>query len=551
MHMSDEIRLKSIAAALSLMICAASVSGSVSAGTNDVWLTDIASLSGDSSWRAMTYETCDGIKGTLLHASWGMDPCKPIRIPLGVRGRHRIFLGLAGMRGAMSSQAPFSALVRLERDPAPVRIGSPANSRDSGWWFQPVEVEWKTVDLADDTLIVARPGGCRTLLAWVRLEPVHGAPAPAPKKRFVVSNDAYRPYDTMDELRAPIMRFADSSVRAIYYCVGNGPFTFAASSKVAYKGWDSEGHGFSNPYAAKCARTFDWLHRDHPRLVDELADFAHGVGLEFHVSFRTGCHLDFMRFDSPQNAFGANTNALFRAENHCRLWDGTPVTRLSYAHPDVQEFFLRFYAEQLTEKVDGINIIWIRAMPAMLFEQAFRDRFKRAYGEELSREDDPRIVALRKEIMTDYMRRVRGIAGGKRVSMVVPATGAICESFGLDIARLAREGIVDEFDVGDSLQTARHAESFAAIDFAYFRKALAGSGATFLPFLWTCEAAKVRKSLAESASGALLWDAGDKLWSDWKEVDALETGGYSKPTVHPFKMLDGYDAATYPWHVAY
>lgn len=131
MTMFGETRLKSIAAALSLVICAASASGDVSAGTNDVWLTDIASLSGDSSWRAMTYETCDGIKGTLLHASWGMDPCKPIRIPLGVRGRHRIFLGLAGTRGAMSSQAPFSALVRLERDPAPVHIGSPANSRTS------------------------------------------------------------------------------------------------------------------------------------------------------------------------------------------------------------------------------------------------------------------------------------------------------------------------------------------------------------------------------------------------------------------------------------
>jgi len=519
-------------------------------GKDDVLVSDLAAATGDTNWRTMAYETQDGLKGTMLYAAWGLTKPQPVKIPLSVKGRYRIFLGLTGTRVPLG-EAPFATLVRLARDPAPVKIDSPAKSPDAGWWFQPVEVYWKTADLADDTLIVTRPSNCRTGLCWVRLEPAPPeAVAKRQLKRFVVTNDAYSPYENLDELKAPIMRFADSNVRAICYCVGNGPFVFAAQSAIACNGFTHPAAHFDNRYAQECARTYATLHQEHPHLVDELADFAHSIGLEFHVSFRTGCALDCVLRDSPLNRAGAGTG-LFASENFCQLWDGTPVARLSYASTAVQDFFLKFYAEQLTEKVDGLNLIWIRAMPAMLFEPSFRARFKEAYGEELKRADDSRIVPLRKRILSDYLRRVRKLAGPKRVSLVVPAKGELCESFGLDIAQLARAGIVDEFDVGDSLQTAQHAESFDYIDFDYFKRALAGTKATFLPFLWWCDAAAAKKGLASGASGVFLWDAGDKSWNDWRTLAALGGEPAPAPTVHPLKTLDGFDAATYPWHVAY
>lgn len=514
----------------------------------DVWITNIAAQVGETPWRPIGYETQDGIRGTMLYAAWGLEKPQAVKVPLPVRGRYRISLGLAGTRVPLS-EAAFGALVRLARDPAPVFLDSPAPSRDAGWWFQPVEVEWKTAGLDHDTLIVERPSDCRTGFCWVRLEPVEAAEPPK-RKRHVVTNDAYHPYASMDELKAPIMRFADSSVRAICYCVGNGPFTFASPSAVAPVDLGDRSAHFENARAVECARTYAWLRREHPHLVDELADFAHAVGLEFHVSFRTGCALELMRMDSVRNRAGSGTG-LFAPENFCRLWDGTPVARLSYASAAVQDFFLKFYAEQLTEKVDGINLIWIRALPAMLFEPAFRARFRQNYGEELVKEDDPRVVPLRKRILTDFLRCVRKLAGKKRVSLTVPAKGEICESFGLDVPLLAREGLVDEFFIGDSLQTARHDESFDYIDFAYFRKALAGTRATYLPFLWRCDAEAAKKGEAEGASGALLWDAGDKSWSDWRVLDAAGVRPPAPPTVHPLKTLDGFDAAHFPWHVAY
>ena len=49
----------------------------------------------------------------------------------------------------------------------------------------------------------------------------------------------------------------------------------------------------------------------------------------------------------------------------------------------------------------------------------------------------------------------------------------------------------------------------------------------------------------------MLWDAGDKPWHDWAALNAADGRKPARPTVHPFRTLDGFDAETYPWHVAY
>ena len=57
--------------------------------------------------------------------------------------------------------------------------------------------------------------------------------------------------------------------------------------------------------------------------------------------------------------------------------------------------------------------------------------------------------------------------------------------------------------------------------------------------------------MENGAAGALLWDAGDKSWNDWRTLDAPEGRPPAPPTVHPLAKLDGFDATSYPWHVAY
>ncbi len=541
-----------------------SVAAACAAGREEVLISDLSEPAARGGWNTLAYETADGIKGTMLYAPWGRKERLRAEIPLPCRGKYRIMLGMAGARYSLA-EAPFMAKVRLARDPAPVLMDSSVPTRDAGWYAQLCENEWKAVDLADDVLVVENVRGSRTTLAWVRLVPVDELPDYShPEHDMVATNDAYAPVDGLDELLAPIMRLAGSPVKKIFYCVGEGAHSFAVPSRVANSSAFAEGAIYENRYARDTAISYAKLQREHPDLLGKLVDFTHSQGMEFHVSFRTGCVLDIMRFEQEANTAepGAAARGLCRPENYCRLWDGTPVARYSYAEERVQDFFLRFYAEMLSGDVDGINLIWIRALPAMLFEPAFRARFRAAYGEELSKPDDPRVTALRAEIMTAYHRRVRALAGKRHFSIFVPADGKCCKEFGLDVARLAREGIVDEIVIGSTTQTARHDEGFNLIDFAYFRKALEGTGVKFRTFFGWGSFDEFRKACENGSDGVAYWDAASKSWRAWETARQLTDSDGSRMRkwceenpvtgrIHLFKKLQGFDARLYPWHVAY
>lgn len=498
----------------------------------------------------------------MLYAPWGRHEKTSVEIPLPAKGDYRIDLGLAGTRYPLD-EAPFAINVRLKREAAPVTIDAVAPSADAGWWFQPVECTWKHVALDGDTLVVSAACDSRAALLWVRLVPVDVIPDHAhPKHAMVVTNDAYRPFDSLEELFAPIMRLAGTPVARINYCVGNGAYAFAVPSKVAISSDYVQGGVYDNRYARDTAMSYAKLHREHPDVLKKLVDFTHAQGMAFDVSFRTGCTLDCMRYPEKGNAAepDAAARGICRTENYCRHWDGTVVPRFSYAKDEVQDFFLRFYAEMLDGGADGINLIWIRALPAMLFEPAFREKFRKRFGEALADANDPRVAVLRADIMTDFHRRVRALAGSRHFSIFVPADGKTCEAFGLDVARLAREGIVDDILIGNSLQDARHTEGFRHIDFAYFKKALAGTKTTFRPY-FTGRVDEFKTAIAEGAAGVAYWDAAARPWVNWETYRRLtdddgtraieELKGKSLLRVHPLKTLDGFDYARYPWHVAY
>ena len=89
--------------------------------------------------------------------------------------------------------------------------------------------------------------------------------------------------------------------------------------------------------------------------------------------------------------------------------DGTPVMRMSYAIPQVREHIYGILRESLAYQPDGIEIVYFRGLPLMLWEDAFSDLFKSKYGVDAKQvlENDPRLYELRCEIMTGFMRDVR------------------------------------------------------------------------------------------------------------------------------------------------
>jgi len=338
---------------------------------SDVRISHIAASATVNEWNAVPYETRDGIKGTLAYAPGTLPTGRRVEIPLKVRGNYRIWLALGGLRWSGTQ-----VYVRLKGEPVPVRMAAAFNQKDAEQRMQPGELEYREVELkGDETLVVEHITGNSGFLAWVRLEPIASVRTPCKKGPGMLSTiDAFYPYETIEQFFEPFWHVADSPVKRISFCVGNGSQTFAMPSQVAYATPYAEDLVYGRQYDKDAAKAFNRLYRTHPRLLHEAIDYAHGLGFEFHVAFRTGCFIDHMRFTEKAGSIepGADAQNVRTPANCCRLWDGTPVARYSYASQEVQDFFLKFYAEALDSKADGIQA------RRTAFISSSRGRFRRS-----------------------------------------------------------------------------------------------------------------------------------------------------------------------------
>lgn len=222
----------------------------------------------------------------------------------------------------------------------------------------------------------------------------------------------------------------------------------------------------------------------------------------------------------PPPPYQSSQSPFYQAhpEYRCLDIDGTPVCRLSIAFPEVRAQFLKLFTEQVEMGVEGINNVFVRGLPMVLYEQPVCDRFRELYDEDITRlpEDDQRSQAVRAEFMTAFMREQRTAmeaAGKGQIIATVPATRAACEFFGLDIPAWVREGLIDilcpyEFGFGpDPLP----------LEMDFFCEAVKGSEVKLLPFINTWRDS-IESSLEKALSyhqwpidGLSVWDANSSI----------------------------------------
>ena len=529
----------------------------------DMLITEIAAsaLPANHSWMRLEYETTDHISGTLVYAP-PTRILEDLRIPLPVRGFYRIYLGIAA--SAPGAQlVTLGVRVRLERDPASVHIVG----RGVNWWWEISENYWKTTYLDHDALIISNAAGKASSLAWIRLEALSGPPPEPEMRTMITTNDGYVPYRSLEEIYETFMPFADSPVKKIFFCVGQGDLAFLPS-RVATNPEYSEKCYYNREYDRDCVIRLSELRRQHPDILGKLAEFVHRLGMEFHVSFRTGCVY--------MPGWPALTSRFYteHPEFGCRLFDGTPVARLSYAAPEVQDHFLAFYQEALEYDVDGINLIWTRALPAMLFEEPFLKSFEREFHTLPTGEDDPRILSVRESLMTAWICRIRNLVNetarkrgrSLELSLTLPATGEVNREHGLNLRSLAAQELVDAFLIDGSLQRRDHEERLSNIRLDDFASACRGTKTKFYPRM--CDATfngdfldYFRNAIASGAAGVFLWD-GPSTWPSWNNIRHLTDPGAFRARqwlerhsyesqIHWLKMLGGVDAAQYPPHLAF
>ena len=397
-------------------------------------------------WELCPYETKD-VSGTMLVSLRGGTP-PPVTLSPGLRGPHAIYVcvGAYGQYGSMAVN------VKLSGDGAPTLFSSTENAQN-----RLEESFWKCADLTGQDLSISKFQGslwCSSVLAWLRFVPLtdeeweayRDEQARRDTKRLYATNDMHAilcstcPEDPEDW--AYIFEdYRDSDVKY-----------FSMENIWIFDGPVSTGDRDNLTYFRDCDRLVQ--HRVE-RYTDEQMSrlFAYGRKMDFETIFSLRMGFWSIEFPYDQMYF---TNQFYEQhpELRCVNRDGARVERMSYAYPEVQDYMLEQFSHMAAFDCDGIEMLWNRGAPYLLFEPPFVEEFQRRHGEDprLLPLEEPRVQALRCEIMTGFVRRLRERLdrervqrGQKRLKFVARGLLNLDDNLalGLDFEQWAKEGLID------------------------------------------------------------------------------------------------------------
>lgn len=416
----------------------------------DWWLRDFTAIPDTSVlntralpgfWQTAPYVT-KTFAGTMVLANPSQG-APEIRIPLPVKGRWGITIGLF-------QNYCDRLLVKLERDPCFLKL---AHSPVAATAMAIEECWWRDLDLVEgDVLILKQDAGMRRRCAvgFIRLHPA--LPATKPEIPLLVTVDGmpgnHGPV-SLDQMLNEELTFADTHVSDILHGTDiNGAAQYMTElpghrypiEKVAEEKFPDDEY-----YLWTIQQLFKFQKEGRCPLRDSIAA-AHGIGRRIYAYHRMAV----TRLYAPFR--GIFHDPMFDAhpEWQCVDFDGTPVSRLSVAFPEVRRYFLEHFRETVEFGADGVCLVFCRGWPLVLFESPVAEEFQRRTGRKMgdAKPDDPETRRIQTEIVTQFVRdirsTVRDAAKGREVGIValVLAQPAINRHYAMDCEAWAREGLV-------------------------------------------------------------------------------------------------------------
>ena len=410
----------------------------------------------DGCWYTLPYETAGGMAGVMVGMT---EPSRPpdLGLPLPVTGWHAIYLGLyrGGIEPGPPFGDPFGLDVRLGSEPRAELVrpsvvdGARMNASIPGSGGAIEEVFWKAGDLADEELVIACPGveaPSAAQLAFVRLVPMSAAEVAEytgagsdPATKLIIAQldghsgssffDGARTVDDLLSIYAPLR---DSDVGTLFLGTGGsgaGSTFYPSAVGVPY------GEGEEAFVSERAARTVRSLRGFLERGIDPVkvrVEFVQAMGISVFLGFRMGT----MTGPPP----GYTHSVPFWREHpelRCRDSDGRTVARLSMAYPEVRRFYVDLLLELAGYGVDGVQLIYTRRAPFVLYEPPVIEAFQAAHGVDprefrggvdhrggdpqwqLEYGHDERLMDLWAGYVTTFMRELRealdGAGAGRRV----------------------------------------------------------------------------------------------------------------------------------------
>ena len=537
-------------------------------------------------WYTIPYRTQTGIQGVMVARGQLTHP-PDLRLSLPVQGWQAIYVGLFGgsrvdefrLRLKLSDETLFETL-------APSRLGYQRQA--DGSWLRPraaigvtdiEEVFWKAADLGGQQLVISHlrtshPSVAQ--LAFVRLVPLtaeevreYQRAGGRPETRLLAAEmDGQGPFHTgartVQDIQENLEPLRGTDVGKLFLGTGGigAGQTLYPSRVGAMMGAGEEDFPVeAGRRAAESLRGFQ------SRGIDPLevaVDHAHSMGIEVYLGFRMGTMASMPPVWFEPVRFW-NKHPQWR----CRDREGQSVVRLSLAYSQVRRFYVDLLAELAGYGVKGVQLIYTRRPPFVLFEPPVVEDFKKAYGidprqlpEPVQRRGDPPAAEERLErhwatYVTTFMRELRRRLDrerpeGPRIEVLanVGYDAAWNRHAALDLETWAREGLVDILCVytgGDGSQR---------VDYDYFKSITRGTRTVFYEDITPRNmpgsqyARQARRAYSGGAAGLAFWDSGGRIVrkTQWHTVRrlghrqdlesmALQPQGYH---IHPLKLIEGW-----------
>ena len=348
-------------------------------------------------WKVLDYAT-GAFPGKCLSAL-PKTGAPPVTLPLNLSGWYAVYLGIGNYEEGASL-----VKVKVTGDAT-----YQARSHSSG---QVQEVFFKCADLTKRDLQFAQQSAGysqASVLMYVKLVPMTEAEVQALRadaeqretKRLIATIDGFsflyeRHPTTKEELLEEFEHYRGSDFGTIWWCVSGADEVNYKSALGTINGanvddFPREGDG----YYTDSVKTFIKKGID---LTQVAVEAAHSVGAKIDISLRPAA----WHAPPPYEEFFVSDFYAAHPEWRCYDRDGTPVMRMSFAVPEVRQHLLGIFREVLQARPDGVNVLYNRGMPLILWEEPFCTLFRERYGAEAKEvpEDDPRLYELRGEIMT-------------------------------------------------------------------------------------------------------------------------------------------------------
>ena len=376
-------------------------------------------------WQTVPYEAED-MSGVLLFAGPATE-APPVTLSLDVSGWHAIFVGL------YSNITPSLLKVKLTGDPAyvtmareeetatshdPVRSGPTAGRVNS---YAIDERYWKSADLAGQNVVFAQQGGgspTAAYVAYVKLVPLSESEVAAieedrrpnaPTKRLIFMNDGFSDFGTHRPTTAEkvcewLEPMRDADFKTLFWGTAKGdvinyPSDVATMFGVGVTDYPREGD-------RQCGESMQVLAGKGVDSLRTVVDCCHSMGVDVHVSFR----MEAFQCSPPFDEFFTGDVYRDHPEWRCVDIDSREIARMSYAFPEVRELVLSILREMATRyDIDGVNPIFNRGAPFLLYEEPLVEGFKEETGLDPRTLDerDARYLRYRAGVMTDFMRTLR------------------------------------------------------------------------------------------------------------------------------------------------